>query len=95
MYHDSPQQPSLTMHFRHSSYAKVYIATSISMWDKESSTTGLRPTPTETNMRQIIRLKSYNGAKRRCPSAVAIVKVYGGFMAFYDAQDYAMWKKQK
>jgi hypothetical protein len=46
-------------------------------------------------MRQIIRLKSYNGAKRRCPSAVAIVKVYGGFMAFYDAQDYATWKKQK
>jgi hypothetical protein len=46
-------------------------------------------------MRQIINLKSYNGAKRRCPSAVAIVKVYGGFMAFYDAQDYAIWKKQK
>jgi len=49
----------------------------------------------ETKMRYLVHLKSYNGAKRRHPSAVAIVKVYGGFLAFYDAHDYAIWKAQK
>ena len=46
-------------------------------------------------MRHMVYLKSYNGAKRHHPSAVAIVKVYGGFLAFYDVCDYAIWKAQK
>lgn len=46
-------------------------------------------------MRILITLKSYSAAKRRHPNAVAIVKVYGGFLAFYDAQDYTIWQAQK
>jgi hypothetical protein len=83
------------MRFEHSRVAKYMLTCADASSTVFISTTGLLPTPTETSMRQIINLKSYNGAKRRCPSAVAIVKVYGGFMAFYDAQDYAIWKKQK
>jgi hypothetical protein len=40
-------------------------------------------------------MKSYNAAKRRHPNAVAIVKVCGGFLAFYDVRDFDMWKQQK
>jgi len=46
-------------------------------------------------MRQTINCKSYSTARRAFPSAVAIVKVYGGFMAFYCTNDYATWKNQK
>jgi len=46
-------------------------------------------------MRVLVTMKSYNAAKRRHPNAVALVKVYGGFLAFYDAQDYKIWKNQK
>jgi len=46
-------------------------------------------------MRQTINCKSYSTARRAYPSALIIVKVYGGFMIFYDARDYQIWKNQK
>jgi len=44
--------------------------------------------------RELIYLKTYNGAKRRCPWAAVIARIYGGFIAFESVADYNTWKNQ-
>jgi hypothetical protein len=47
-------------------------------------------------MRQeTIRLKTYNGAKRRAPWAAVIARIYGGFIAFESVDDFIIWKGQQ
>jgi hypothetical protein len=47
-------------------------------------------------MRQeTIRLKTYNGAKRRAPWAAVIARIYGGFIAFESVDDFIRWKSQQ
>jgi hypothetical protein len=45
--------------------------------------------------RELIRLRTQNGAKRRAPWAAVIVPIYGGFLAFESVDDFIIWKAQK
>ena len=42
-----------------------------------------------------MRLKTYNGARKRAPWAAVIARTYGGFIAFESVDDFLEWKKQQ
>jgi len=44
---------------------------------------------------ELIRLKTYNGAKKRAPWAAIIARIYGGFIAFESVDDFIKWKANK
>jgi len=46
-------------------------------------------------MRKFIECADRRTAKKRCPWAAKVVKVYGGFICFEFTTDYEIWKNQK
>lgn len=46
-------------------------------------------------MSKFVEAKSYSTAKRRCPWAAKIARVYGGYICFSDVADYKTWRAQK
>jgi len=44
---------------------------------------------------EIVETKSRYQAKKKCPWAVKVVKVFGGFKCFESITDYEVWKNQK
>jgi hypothetical protein len=45
--------------------------------------------------KELVKCKDHKTAKKRCPWAVKVTKVQGGFWCFENWDDYETWRKQK